>query len=410
MILVIVGSVGYFLTRGPTVTEEEKVHIGFMGPMTGGVAYLGDICFKGVQMAVDEINEQGGIESLGGAKIELHVYDSGATADEAVRTVERMIDEHRGELSAIIQPWPSGYVLASVEVTEREKIPMACSAWVDGLTEMGYEYIFRWAPRSSYIVESAMPSLIEMLEEVGLQIDKIAFTHDDNPATIGLGEALRDKVCPELGKELVLLEMWSPPLTDAGPIIAKVLDSGADIHISYSISISDIIMMVSKEIETRMSIPSCYYGGGLINPQFKGALGTLTEGLLALTDWAIMKGAEEIEQNYIEKFGGTWMPKDAGLMYGAAWTIKEALEEAGDADPTAVRDALSKLRITDPTHPAFKAGWGTPIEFEANGDIKGPVVLVAQWQGPNLVVLYPTEVATGTLITPEERLEHLGII
>ncbi|MBU2285671.1 MAG: ABC transporter substrate-binding protein, partial [Gammaproteobacteria bacterium] len=50
--------------------QTQSVKVGVLHPVTGALAYSGQQCRLGAQMAIDEINKAGGIKSMGGAKIE----------------------------------------------------------------------------------------------------------------------------------------------------------------------------------------------------------------------------------------------------------------------------------------------------------------------------------------------------
>lgn len=61
--------------------NDEPYNIGFIGTLSGKYAEVGINTMYGVQLAVDEINEAGGIN---GRLIELHIRDDKADSDEAV--------------------------------------------------------------------------------------------------------------------------------------------------------------------------------------------------------------------------------------------------------------------------------------------------------------------------------------
>ena len=61
--------------------DADTIKIGGMGPITGGAAYYGTEVKQGSQIAIDEINEAGGIN---GMKIEYNFQDDEADAEKAV--------------------------------------------------------------------------------------------------------------------------------------------------------------------------------------------------------------------------------------------------------------------------------------------------------------------------------------
>ena len=89
----------------PTPTPEpapttEPFKIGVTLPLTGPLAYIGDLFYKGASLAVDHYNDEGGIL---GQPIELIVYDDGFDPDSVSRLTEQLIVEDEVDilLSAI---------------------------------------------------------------------------------------------------------------------------------------------------------------------------------------------------------------------------------------------------------------------------------------------------------------------
>ena len=394
-VAIIVIAAAWYFTR-PKQPEIEEVNIGLLIPLTGPYAYLGEVVTNGVTLAVEEINAAGGVKSLGGVPLKLVTYDTGGTTNEATSAVQRMLATE-GTIPGVILPWPSGYALAVSEITEREEIPMLCTAWADTITTRGFDYVFRFSPTSSGINEGVVPALLGMAAAAGSPATTIGFVYDDNPATIGLIESLKDIAQETPGLDLVIDEMWSTPLRDATPLVAKVQAADPDITFIYAISLPDIILVKTKWDEVGIKSPLVGYGGSLMNEQFMDTMGEMKEGMLVISDWNVMKGMEELEQKYLDRFDVRLVPKDAGMTYSIAYALYEAIEEAGSIDPVEVRDALASLDITSGPA-AYLYG---QIKFNSNGDLASAVPIITQWQGDELLTIYPTDLATGTVEWPE---------
>lgn len=395
-VVIIAIAAAWYFTR-PTKPEIEEVKIGLLIPLTGPYAYLGEVVTNGVTLAVEEINAAGGVKSLGGVPLKLVTYDTGGTTNEATSALQRMIATEGGTIPGIILPWPSGYALAVSEITEREEIPMMCTAWADTITTRGFDYVFRFSPTSSGINEGVVPALLGMAEAAGYPASTIGFIYDDNPATIGLIESLRAIAQETPGLELVVDEMWSTPLRDATPLVAKVQAADPDITFIYAISLPDMILVKTKWDEVGVRSPLVGYGGSLMNEQFMDTMGEMKEGMLVISDWNVMKGMEELEQTYLDRFEVRLVPKDAGMCYSIAYALYEAIEEAESIDPVEVRNALASIDI-DSGPAAYLYG---RIKFNPNGDLASAVPVITQWQGDELLTIFPTDLATGTVQWPE---------
>ncbi|HYP71751.1 MAG TPA: ABC transporter substrate-binding protein, partial [Variovorax sp.] len=56
--------------------QPKSIKVGVLHPVTGALAYSGQQCRLGAEMAIEDINKAGGIKSLGGAKIEAMLGDA----------------------------------------------------------------------------------------------------------------------------------------------------------------------------------------------------------------------------------------------------------------------------------------------------------------------------------------------
>lgn len=374
-----------------TQARIEDVRVGVLISLTGPYAYTGEDFLHGTQLAVREINEAGGIESLGGAKIRLVVYDVGFTAEETVAATYRLALE---DIVAITGRMTSGQGVPASEITERAKIPLLATCWADQFTERGLRYLFRPSLSSSQHNYLIWPTVIDLIKEAtGTETVKLAFLHDYNPAAQGASEALQNMADEGLF-EYVLEETWAPPLTDATPVITKLINSGAHTFHTVIDNLADNLLVFSKLHEMGGTAIPVLSGCSGLNKEFKAALGDLTEGMLVASDWNLFTGLEEMEADYLQFTGETFLPKDAGIGYGQMYIIKEALEASGSRDPKVLNDVIHELDLTEGI--AAKVFFGR-VKFDANGELESGRICVVQWQGDKPETVYPSEFATATI-------------
>jgi branched-chain amino acid transport system substrate-binding protein len=77
----------------------ETVNIGGLYPVTGSFAQIGQACVNAAKLAVEMVNEAGGIKSLGGAKLNLIISDVQSDTTVTRTETDRLISGNR--LSAI---------------------------------------------------------------------------------------------------------------------------------------------------------------------------------------------------------------------------------------------------------------------------------------------------------------------
>ena len=84
---------------GTATAAEGPIVIGALQDITGATSSLGNMVYQGALWAANEINANGGVN---GRQIELKVYDTTGSVDEAITALIKAITED--EVSAIIVP------------------------------------------------------------------------------------------------------------------------------------------------------------------------------------------------------------------------------------------------------------------------------------------------------------------
>src|ERR1041384_5545761 len=155
-------SAGLIATRA-WAQQPSEVKVGLLVPVAGLYARPGTVMREGAEMAVDHINAQGGIKSLGGAKMKLVVLDSGDTTEKAKNASQRMVAQET-DLVAATGSYLSSFTLAVTEVTERAELPVLTLSYSDLLTERGFKYIIQTAAPASRQSELGLPTLMKLAE------------------------------------------------------------------------------------------------------------------------------------------------------------------------------------------------------------------------------------------------------
>ena len=108
----------------------NEIRVGALFELTGNVANYGKSTYKGVQLAVDQINAKGGIN---GKKIKLVEADNKSEPSESGNAATKLITKDK--VSVIIGPATSGCVSAATPVVTNSKVPlMAPVATAPGIT------------------------------------------------------------------------------------------------------------------------------------------------------------------------------------------------------------------------------------------------------------------------------------
>ena len=158
------GTVGAasLVVGGRAVAQQPKpVKIGVIVPLSGAWARQGQLVKMGAETAVAEINAEGGIKALGGAKLELVSLDAGDTPEKAKNAAQRLIAQEP-EVVGGMGSWLSSFTLAVTEVTERAELPWFTLSYADSITGRGFRYVFQSSPTGGSQSLLAMPTIVEI--------------------------------------------------------------------------------------------------------------------------------------------------------------------------------------------------------------------------------------------------------
>ena len=88
---VLSGAAAVGLSTMVRAQQPAEVKVGLIVPLSGIYTRPGQVMRMGAEMGIEHINAQGGVKSLGGAKLKLVVLDSGDTTEKAKNAAQRMV-------------------------------------------------------------------------------------------------------------------------------------------------------------------------------------------------------------------------------------------------------------------------------------------------------------------------------
>ena len=228
-------------------------------------------------------------------------------------------------------------------------------------------------------------------------IKKAAIVGDNTAATVFFFKPLREKLLAAKGIELVVDEVWTPPLPDATAIVQKLRSTQPDIMFYGATNFPDSIQVLQKIKEFGVKTPIQGVGAWLVTPEYVKTVGKeLLDNIQTVVAAHPIKGQEELVKKFMQRTGEPFMTQDPLCTYAHVWTIKEAAEQAKSADPKAIRDALARIDLTSgPAASAFHPG---RIKFDERGRRVGAVPLIVQWQGGEPFTVVPAAIATRPIV------------
>lgn len=380
--------------------QPKEVKVGLLVPLSGIYARPGAVMRMGAEMGVEHINAQGGIKSMGGAKLRLVAIDSGDSTEKAKAAAQRMVAQET-DLVVATGAYLSSFTLAVTEVTERAKLPMLTLSYSDMITERGFKYIFQTSATSGSQAEQSLPELMKLAAAAGAATPKtVAIITDNTAASISSVKPMKERLLAQLGLQLVIDETWTPPLSDATPLVQKIRTARPDLLFFLPTVISDAKLMLEKMNEFGLGqgkVPTISFGIAIAEPDMlKTMTPELLEGVMAVVgNWGF-KGHEALIAELKQKYNEPWMTQNAISTYGDMWVMKSALEKAGRADREAVAEALRTMN--DGPSKYYPGG---EMRFDEKGRRVGAGLTIIQWQKGVPVVVYPTNLALAQPIWPK---------
>jgi len=374
--------------------SDEPIYIGGIHPLTGALAGDGVQMDNAIQMAIDEINEAGGV--LDGRQLEYLSADSTGSAEVGQTEAERLIEEGAVALICCFQSAVTSNVAA---IAEREQVPLVIDVAVaDAILQQGYEYTFRLQPNATAMGVRGADFLQAIGEATGTEINTIAYVYD---GTTGFGDSVRaafaDRAA-ELGWEIVDEVGYDPfGVTDLTTEMTRINSLAPDI-LAVTGYYNDGLLAARNAEDVALNVKAVYgvAQGTYDLPQFVTDAGDLAECFMDSNyHWdASNQGAHALRERFAELYDDE-MRTAAVLAYEATRVIAAAINEAGSADPVAIRDAISGISFEDHLLPYPGA-----IEFDENGETIVAEPVVMQVQDGAIYQVWPPEVAERDPIMP----------
>ena len=372
----------------------KEVEIAMLVPLSGPWARQGILEQMGARLAIEDVNNAGGIKSMGGAKLKLLELDTQDNAEKAKDAAQRMIAQNPALVGGF-GCWLSTFTLAVTEVTERAQLPWLTLSYSDLITGRGYKYVFQSSPTADQQSQDMVPVIMALAEKVsGKRPTKVGLIGDNTAASVSFMKPIRDHVLKNEKLTAVVDETYTPPLTDATTLVQPARSARPDFVLLTSTNVPDNKLLVDKFSEYGMpptKLPLIGNGGHWAVPELlKVTSAEEMEGVLVgLANWP-GKDAADISARFIKKTGEPWFGHDSIFAYAHVMILKEALERAGVADRVKVNEALHALNMT--TGPALLFPGGH-LQYDAQGRRIGAKMVMVQWQGGKPVTVYPPEVA-----------------
>src|SRR5215471_2990698 len=231
----------------PAIAAKDPIQVGYLPALTGPSSSTGIGINRGIQLAVKEINDAGGID---GRQIELITRD---TQSDPTKAVNGAAELTRGQkVTVVFGPVNSGESLAVVPLLARTKTPQVHPCWVDTLTDVQkYPLCFRNAPTNQQIGGAANRYVVEVLKK-----KKVAVISD----TTGYGTASLNAYVPmlkDLKAEVVYQNSVDAANPDLKPELLRMQSAGAEAIMPWSVNAGFLSRIINTRGQMAWDVPIC---------------------------------------------------------------------------------------------------------------------------------------------------------
>jgi len=229
----------------PAIAAKDPIPVGYLPALTGPSSSTGVGINRGIQLAVKEINDAGGID---GRQLELITRD---TQSDPTKAVNGAAELTRGQkVSVVFGPVNSGESLAVVPLLARTNTPQIHPCWVDALTDpQKYPMCFRNAPTNQQIGSAANRYVMDVLKR-----KKVAVISD----TTGYGTASVNAYAPMLkakGAEVVYQGNVDAANPDLKPELLRMQSAGAEAIMPWSVNAGFLSRIINTRGQMGWDVP-----------------------------------------------------------------------------------------------------------------------------------------------------------
>lgn len=373
--------VSVVLLAGGRVQASDEVKVGILGAITGPIANLAPPIVDATQMAIDEVNAQGGI--LGGKTLVGVLGDSGCSPQAAVDSANKLINVT--QVTAIIGAMCSGAHMATVNsvAVPAGIVMLSATATAPEVTHLkDNDLSFRVVPSDSFQGAASARNLLSQ------GVKRVAVTYVNNDYGKGLAEAFGSVF--EAGGGTVTSSLAHE---DKKPSyrseLATMAKGGADTLVIFAYGGGSGMTIIRQSLENGY-FEKFVGGDGMKDDVLLKEIGAENLADLILTISTALPGnpSREIFNQAFTARGGKVDGAFVGQGYDAGFLMALAIEQAGGTDRGKIARALREV-ASAPGEVVLPGEWKRAValiaagkdidykgvagdhEFDENGDVAG---------------------------------------
>lgn len=369
----------------PASQLPTSIKIGAVVPLTGRYAAGGEQIKNGYELAVEDINNAGGV-TVGGTKIplELILLDDESDPTKTVQRLETLYSSN--EVAVYLGGFGSDLHAAAAAVAEKNKVPYLGVAFaLKKVHDQGFKYLFSPFPKSP----SLAVATFDMLDTLSPKPSQIAIFAE----ATDWGAELRSLWTEQADARgySVMAQEYAPGSQDFSPIILAAKDAGAEVVLALP-NPPDGLALAKQMKELDFNANLYMFIRAADGLSWGENLGKDGDYFMLMPGWnpgVKFEGVSDMLERHQAKYGKS-AQATTGPAYAAVQILADAITRAGSLDRDKIRDAIAA------TDMATVVG---PVKFNADGT--GQVTTVInQWQDGKQVLIWPPDQAVEQVAYP----------
>ena len=376
----------------------------------------GKEALKAVNLAVEEINANGGVD-VGGTKrpfaiesVDIRDAAPGVPVPEALLGLEKIILDKK-PVALVVGPFRSEALMAGMDIIAKYKVPLLGTIAMSPASEAKvkkepekYKYIFRTCLNAKYLVKYLAGTMAFVNKQYGF--NKVYIMNQDVAWARKTAEIITKVYFEKAGWEIVGHEAYPTGTSDFSSALMKVRAKGAQVILPiFDMPQSGTLV---KQWNT-MKVPALM--AGFISPlagpgawkTFDGKIGGAINCNFEMGS-AISSAKVPASKAFAEAYEKKWgVPIEAGHgispSYESVYLLAEAIQRAGSVDADAI---VAELEKTD------RVGVMGRIKFDDGHQViydmdpeTSAVAAVIQWNDDgSRSIVFPAPIAEGTIKLP----------
>lgn len=331
-------------------SDEGPIKLGMLAPFSGSEAAFGDYMKNGAQLAIDEINEDGGID---GRELELVVEDDACDATTSVAAAQKLVT---AGVLASVGGYCSGATLPTIPVFTDADIPMVIpAANSNAIVGQG---AFMINGTGAQQAEAAITFATQ------LGVTKVATVNDQTDYSKDLSDTFIKDAEEAGGFEVVHDGAVNPDDKDFSANVKAIID--ADPEFVYWTGYYQAGGLLVRQLREAGFEGTILVGDGTVDAQFAEIAGDgFTDDVYGTFTKTpdMLEGADDWIAAYREVSGGEEPGPYSIQSYDAVRVVAQGMKDAGTTDGAAVHDAIAAIDGLE-----LSSG---PLKFTPEGTLTG---------------------------------------